>query len=182
MTLTTTPLAAAAGKASQDISAAPNCSRRSLPAGSTTIEGLGGFGQGQPFAGAHSFVQFAGQVVRIGFCIREEVPCKAEEALGLRMLAPVWPDCISGLENQGCYPKFYFTWSWALLLVSILSLTFLSRISCYSLFNVDQVNESMHLEARVPNLELKELSSLRLSFLFHEVGGNDSSYSLQFYR
>lgn len=182
MTLTTTPLAAAAGKASQDISAAPNCSRRSLPAGSTTIEGLGGFGQGQPLAGAHSFVQFAGQVVRIGFCIREEVPCKAEEALGLRMPAPVWPDCISGLENQGCYPKFYFMWSWALLLVSILSLTFLSRISCYSLFNVDQVNESMHLEARVPNLELKELSSLRLSFLFHEVGGNNSSYSLQFYR
>lgn len=87
------------------------------------------------------------------------------------MPAPVWPDCISGLENQGCYPKFYFMWSWALLLVSILSLTFLSRILCYSLFNVDQVNESMHLEARVPNLELNELSSLRLSFLFHEVGG-----------
>lgn len=79
LALATAPLAAAAGKAGQHIPAAASHPGRSLPAGSTTIEGLGGFGQGQPLAGAHSVIQFAGRVVCIGFSFREEVSCKSKE-------------------------------------------------------------------------------------------------------
>lgn len=106
LALATAPLAAAAGKARQDISAAPNHSRQHLPAGPTAIEGLGGFGQGQPLAGAHSFVQFALQVVGIGFCIREEVPCEAKETLGLRTATS---ECrLQSDQDQGCCSKFHF--------------------------------------------------------------------------
>lgn len=91
LTLAAAPLAAAAGKAGQYIPAAPHRSWRPLPAGSTTIGGLGGFGQGQPLAGAHSFVQFTGQVVCIGFSIREKVSCRSREESGFSLLTSlVW--------------------------------------------------------------------------------------------
>jgi hypothetical protein len=41
----------------------------------------------------------------------------------------------------------------ALLSVSVLSWTFLSLSSCDSLFNVDGVDENMHLGARLPKSE-----------------------------